>query len=64
MLFAKCCKTEWQPPCWLDLMHKDTVMPTPSSAATGEGEDASLAKPQQSQTGYTRYVPRKPNDCF
>ena len=39
-------------------------MPTISSAVAGEGEDASLAKCEQSQTGYTRSVPRKPNDCF
>lgn len=39
-------------------------MPAISSALTAEGEDASLAKREQRQTGYTRSVPRKPQDCF
>lgn len=39
-------------------------MPAISSALTAEGEDASLAKREQIQTGYTRSVPRKPQDCF
>lgn len=42
----------------------DTVMPAISSALTAEGEDVSLANPEQCQTGYTGSVPRKPQDCF